>query len=102
MVTMRSSPGMKPESTLRFVVFPAPVGPQTRIEGQFGGALEESRRGRYASASACPAGGSHQLGRDVLVRHRGGLSQVPGTPVRIRDRIRHIRQGAVYLLPLLQ
>ena len=79
----------------------AAFGTPGRIGGQRHRALEERRGGGQPAARLRPPGRPLQLCRDLLVRARRGLGPVPGPPVRIGDRVGHLRQRRVHLLPRL-
>lgn len=78
-----------------------PAGPPCRVEREQRRLLQE--RGCRGRAAACPGPPSRvfEFGGDVLVRSRGGLRAVPGTPVGIEPRIGGLGQGAVRGLSVL-
>ena len=56
--------------------------PASRLGRKLGGAFAERRRGGQAAAGAGPAGRTHKLRRDVLVRLRRGVRPMPCPLIR--------------------
>jgi hypothetical protein len=77
------------------------LGTPRRVGGQRHRSLQERRGRGQPAAGLRPPGRTLQLRGYLLIRPGRGLGLVPGPPIRIENRVGHLRQRGVHLVPRL-